>query len=160
MDLTNQNVENICIQWRKKLRQVLSVSNMTHCDLLPLIADNMPLKVKLDCKYIGFFKSIANSDNDLVRYTAKCKLYDHTSTLGRNMTYLIHKYELQVDDMLTLSRNKIKEHCYNKWINQIKEEYITYSLIIKEMIMMKENRTVRLFSDTDCNFIIDFLCTI
>ena len=120
----------------------------------------MPLKVKLNCKYIGFHKSIANSDNDLVRYAAKCKLYDHASTLGRNMTYLIHKYELQVDDMLTLSRNKIKEHFYNKWINLIKEEYITYSLIIKEMIMMKENRTVRLFSDTDCNFIIDFLCTI
>ena len=159
-DLTNQNVEDICIQWRKKLRQVLSVSNMTHCDLLPLITDNMPIKVQLDCKYIGFYKSIAHSDNDLVRYVAKCKLYDHASTLGRNMTYLIHKYELQVEDMLTLSKNKIKEHCYNKWINQIKEEYITYSLIIKEMIMMKENRTVRLFSNTDCNFIIDFLCII
>ena len=159
-DLTNQKVEDICIQWRKKLRRVLSVSNMTHCDLLPLIADNMPLKVKLDCKYIGFYKSIANSDNDLVRYAAKCKLFDHSSTMGRNITYLIHKYELQVEDLLTLSKYKIKDHCYNKWINQIKEEYITYSLIIKEMIMMKENRTVRLFSDIDCNFIIEFLCII
>ena len=68
-------MDDICIQWRKKLRRVLSVSNMTHCDLLPLIADNMPLKVKLDCKYIGICKSIANSHNDLVRYAAKCKLF-------------------------------------------------------------------------------------
>ena len=113
-DLTNQKVEDICIQWRKKLRRVLSVSNMTHCDLLPLIADNMPIKVKLDCKYIGFYKSIANSDNDLVRYAAKCKLFDHSSTMGRNITYLIHKYELQVEDLLTLSKYKVKEHCYNK----------------------------------------------
>ena len=133
---------------------------MTHCDLLPLIADNMPMELILDCKYIGFYKSIAISDNELLRYTSECKLYDHSSTLGRNMTHLIHKYDLQVDDMLFLSKNKIKEHCYNKWINQINEEYISYALIIKDMIKMKENRCVRHFSDTDCNFIIDFLCII
>ena len=159
-DLTNQKVDDICTQWRKKHRRVLSVPNMTHCDLLPLIADNMPMELILDCKYIGFYKSIANSDNELLRYTSKCKLYDHSSTLGRNMTHLIHKYELQVDDMLFLSKNKIKEHCYNKWINQINEEYISYALIIKDMIKMKENRCVRHFSDTDCNFIIVFLCII
>ena len=73
------------------------------------------------------------------------------------MTYRIHKYELQVEDMLTLSKNKIKEHRYSKWINQIKEKYITYSLIIKEMIMMKENRTVRLLSDRNC-MICMFFC--
>ena len=159
-DLTNQNVENMYTQWQKKHRIVLSLSNMTHCDLLPLIGDDMPLDIKLDCKYIGFYKSIATSDNSLVRYAAKCKMFDHSSTLGRNMTHLIHKYDIHVDDMLSLSKNKIKEHCYNRWINQINEEYITYSLIIKEMIMEKENRSVRFFTDTDCKFIIDFLCTI
>ena len=144
----------------KKHRRILSVSNRTHCDLLPLISDNIPLEVKLDCKFIGFYKSIASSENSLVRYAAKCKMYDHSSTLGRNMTHLIHKYELRVDDILALSKNTIKKHCYNRWVNQIQEEYITYSFIIKDMIMMKENRCVRCFSDTDCNFIIDFLCTI
>ena len=55
-DLTNKNVENMCIQWRNAHRRVLSVPGRTHCDLLPLIADNMPLEVKLDCKYIVFFQ--------------------------------------------------------------------------------------------------------
>ena len=159
-DLTNPKVEDMCIQWRKKHRRVMSVSNMTHSDLLPLIADNMPLDIKLDCKYIAFYKSVANSDNEVLNYTAKCKLYDHSSTLGKNITHLIHKYDLQLDDLLSLSKNKIKECCYNRWINHIQEEYITYSLIIKEMIMMKENRCARHFSNIDCNFIIDFLCTI
>ena len=141
-DLTNPNVENMCIQWRKAHRRVLSVSSITHCDLLPLIADNMPLDFKLDCKYIAFFKSIATSDNDIVKYIAKCKLYDHSSTLGKNMTHLIHKYELQIDDFHSLSRNKIKEWCYNKWFSEVNEEYFTYAQIIREMIMMKENRCV------------------
>ncbi len=84
------------------LAHLLSVPNMTHCDLLPLVANNMPLDVKLDFKYIGFYKSIATSENIILRYTAKCKLYDYSSTLGRNMTYLIHKFGLQVDNLLSL----------------------------------------------------------
>ena len=118
------------------------------------------MQLKLECKYMGFYRSIANSNNNLVRYTSKCKMYEYSSTLGRNMTHLIRKYDLQVDDMLALSKNKMKEHCNNRWINHIKEEYITYYLIIKYMIMMKENRCVRYFSNTDCNFIINTLCTI
>ena len=51
---------------------------------------------------------MATSGNLILRYKAKCKLYDYSSTLGRNMTYLIHKYGLQVDDLLSLSKNKIK----------------------------------------------------
>ena len=159
-DLTNNNIENMCKKWRKAHRRVLSVSNITHCDLLPLIADNIPLVCKLDCKYLGFYKSISTSDNNIINYTAKCKLYDHSSTLGKNMTHLIHKYDLEVEDMCSLSKNKIKEHSYNKWLSEINIHYITYAHIIKDMFRMKENRCVRFFSDIDCDAIIDLLCTI
>ena len=86
-DLTNENVEKMLIHWRKAHRRILSVPGRTHNDLLPLIADNIPLEVKLDCKYIAFFKSVSTSDNGLVKYTAKCKLYDHLSTIGITMTH-------------------------------------------------------------------------
>ena len=72
-DLTNQSVNDMCTQWRNKHRRILSVSNMVHCDLLPLISDDMPLELKFECKYIGFYRSIANSNNNLVRYTSKAK---------------------------------------------------------------------------------------
>ena len=157
-DLTNPNVEKMCIQWRKAHRRILSVSNMTHCDLLPLIADNMPLEFKLDCKYIAFFKTMATSDNAMIKYLAKCKLFDHSSTIGKNMTHLIHKYNLRIEDFLSLSGNKIKEWCYNRWFSEINHEYFIHAQIIREMIMMKENRCVRYFSNTDCDFVINFLC--
>ena len=159
-DLTNKNVENMCTQWRNAHRRVLSVPGRTHCDLLPLIADNIPLEVKLDCKYIGFFKSVSTSDNELLKYVAKCKLFDHSSTLGRNMTHLIHKYDLQIDDFHSLSRSKINEWCYNRWFTEINMDYFAYAQIIRELIIMKENRCTRLFSNNDCNFIIDYLCII
>ena len=51
-DMTNPQIEVMYTQWRKAHRQVLEVPYMTHCDLLPLINDNMPLDCILDCKYI------------------------------------------------------------------------------------------------------------
>ena len=71
----------MCRQWRMKLRCVLSVYNMTHSDLLHLICDNMPIDLRLDCKYIDFDKSIENLYNSPVRYSSKCKLHYHSSKL-------------------------------------------------------------------------------
>ncbi|CAL4174079.1 unnamed protein product [Meganyctiphanes norvegica] len=159
-DITSQKAIQMNTQWRKAHRQVLSVVNMTHCDLLPLIAENMPLETILDCKYIAFYKSIATSKNKAVSYTAKTRLFDHTSTLGKNMTHLMHKYEFEIEDLISISRNKVKEHCYNKWISGINDEYPMYAQIIREIIMIKEGRCISEFTDEECDFIIKFCCVV
>ena len=159
-NMTSLKVRMLYTQWRKAHRQVLSVPYMTHCDLLPLIADNMPLESILDCKYISFYKSIATSANKIVSYTAKSKLFDHTSTLGKNMTHIMHKYELDIDNIVSFSKCKVKEICYNKWVDSVNAEYPIYAKIIREMIMMKEERYKREFYDNECDLIIDFCCLI
>ena len=76
------------------------------------------------------------------------------------MTHMMHKYDLQLEDFHSLSKNKIKEWCYEKWFSNINNHYFTYAQVIREMIMMKENKCVRSFSDADINFIIEYLCII
>ena len=160
-DLTSNNAAKMHTQWRKAHRQILNFPNTTHRDLLPLIADNMPIECSLDCKYIGFFKSITTSENKIVNYMSRIRIYVHSSTLGRNMTHIMHKYELNLEDIISLSRNRIKEHCFNKWATNIIVEYPIYAHIIRDMIAMKEDRCTRIFSNEDCNLIINnLLCTI
>ena len=138
--MRSPSVNKLCTQWRKNHRRVLSVPSTTHCDMLPLIADNISIESRLDCKYLGFYKSIATSDNKLVNYVARSRLNVYSSTMGKNMAHLLNKYSLQVDDVLTFSKKKMKEHCYQKWRADINEEYIIYSQIIRELILTKENR--------------------
>ena len=132
---------------------------MTHYDLLPLIADNMPLEYILDSRYFAFFKSIVNSENEIISHLASSKMFDCSSTLGRNITHLMCKYDLVIDDMLSLSKQKIKNHCLNKWMSGIKVEYPMYAQIIKDMILMKEGNDPSIFTNNECNCIIDF-CSI
>ena len=102
-DKTSATIQTIYTQWRKAHRQVLSVPYNTHCDLLPLIADNMPLEYILDCRYVSYYQSIVNSENKIVSYTARNKIFDCSSTLGRNITHLIHKYNSTIDNIKSLS---------------------------------------------------------
>ena len=165
--MTSSSVNKLCTQWRKNHRRVLSVPSTTHCDMLPLIADNLPIETRLDSKYLAFYKSIATSDNKLVNYIARSRLNTYSSTMGKNMTHLLYKYNLQMDDVLTFSKMKMKEHCYQKWKADINEDYIIYSQIVRELILTKENRLQICFSNDNFEFsynaydyIIDSLCTV
>ena len=58
--------------------------------------------------------------------------------------------------MKSLSKHSFKELCYNEWMSGINIEYPRYAQIIKDMIGMKEESGTRLFSNDECQYIIDF----
>ena len=159
-DLTSVSVKKMCTRWRVAHRQILSVPYNTHCDILPLIVDNKPLECMLDCRYLAFYKSIATSDNSIIRFTAQYRLYAHTSTMGRNMSHLMNKYDISIDNVISYTKAKINKHCYSRWLTGVPDDYYTHAGIIQEMFMMKEERCNRMLSNDDCNFVIDFLCTL
>ena len=114
-DLASQHVKTLCTKWRIAHRKALSLPYTTHCDLLPLIAENKPLDCILDCRYMAFYKTISESDNSIVKYIANSRLYEYTSTMGRNMLYLTSKYDISIDDIKSLPKTHINRHCYTKW---------------------------------------------
>ena len=152
--------EKMCSKWRKYHRIVLGLDNTTHCALLPLIADNMPLDCILDLKFMSFYKTIMSSENMVVRHVAHRMSKSLTSTLCKNINYLRYKYDICEDNIMTFSKGKLKKLCYSKWLSQVDAMYPTYASIIRDMTMMTEDRCTRVFSNDECKHIIDFLCTI
>ena len=157
--LTSQSVANMCTQWRKAHRQALSLPYRTHCDLIPLIAENIPIEIFLDCKFLAFYKSAATSNNSIVKYLATSRLFSYESTMGRNMMHLLHKYNLQVEDVLSFTKKTMKEHCYQKWQSEINQEYIVHAQIVKEFIMVKEDRLHITFTNNNGEFSADYIIT-
>ena len=62
--------------------------------------------------------------------------------------------------MTFINYQEKNEWCYKRWFSEINKDYFTYAQIIRDLIIMKENRCTRLFSNNDCNFIMDYLCII
>ena len=159
-NLTCPNVDKICTQWRKYHRIALSVPYQTHCDLLPLISDNMPLDCMLDCRFFSFYRSLINSENNLVKFTASNITNLHSSTLYNNIRYLQHKYDMSIEDILSMSKRKVNETCHLKWLSTVNQDYPIYASIIRDMMCMKEDRCTRNFTNEECDGFISFLCTI
>ena len=82
------------------------------------------------------------------------------STMGKNMIHLTGKYDISINNIKSMSKTHINRYCYTKWRIGINDEYPIYAGIVREMIMMKEERCIRTLSNDDCNFVINFLCTI
>ena len=76
------------------------------------------------------------------------------------MTHLINKYDISIDNVMSYTKAKIKKNCYSKWLTGVADDYYTNAGIIQEMFMMKEERCNKMFSNDDCNFVINFLCTL
>ena len=157
--------KKMCTQWRKAHRRILSVPSMTHCKLLPLIANNVSMETRLDCKYLAFYKAIATSRNSIVNYVARSKLHDHSSTMGKNMNHLMYKYNISVEDILQTSKKQMNKLCYQKWTEEINAQSISHANIIKELIKLKEGNLQLFFTNENFefsydayNFIIYSLC--
>ena len=171
--MNSNNVEKVLSRWRKYHRIVLGVPNTTHCDLLPLISENMPLECSLELKFIAFYKSIATSENKILCYMAKNMLQSLNSTMRKNLRHLSYKYDMSIDWMITASKGKLRKHIYDKWISGIDDSYPIYANIIKDMMNVREERITIVFHESevcledddvleyeDCNFIQELLCTL
>ena len=65
-----------------------------------------------------------------------------------------------MEDILIKSTGRIRKEVYNNWFSGINPEYSTYANVIKDMLGIKEERYSRIFSNDECNFFIEFLCTV
>ena len=90
-DLTSSAFTDICTNWRKAHMIALSAPYNTHCDILPLIANNRPMDMIIDCKFMNFLKTIIYSENKIVRYRVLNRLNDFRSTIRKNVIHLVAK---------------------------------------------------------------------
>ena len=138
---------------------------MTHCKLLPLIANNVSIETRLDCKYLAFYKAIATPGNNIANYVARSKLHDYSSTMGKNMNHLMYKYNISVEGILQTSKKQMNMLCYQKWTEEINAQSISHANIIRELIKVNEGNLQLLFTNENFefsydayNFIIYSLC--
>ena len=82
----------------------------------------------------------------------------------RNIRHILcYKYKINIYDILTMSAGKIRKVrkvVYNKWFSSINPDYPIHANVIKDMLGIKEERYTRILSNEECNFFIEFLCTV
>ena len=77
---------------------VWKISNVTHINLFAFIHNCHPIEVILEKRCINFVWSLFNSNYALYSNILRLSLRNGNSTMGENVRYLMHKYDIVNSD--------------------------------------------------------------
>jgi hypothetical protein len=100
--LTNNNIEDFCVAWRKSLRKVWNLPHRTHGFLLPLISKCLPVFDEICRRVINFIRACISHESDLLRFVVSHGVFHSRcmSNLGLNVWFCCNRYRCSVADLL------------------------------------------------------------
>ena len=84
--LDHSNLETLCTTWRKGLRRVWNLPYRTHCNILPILCNCLPMDDELCKRTANLINQCLNSDCVLVNQLVQHGVYFERarSPVGRN----------------------------------------------------------------------------
>ena len=89
--LSNKSVEEFAVAWRRAVRRVLCFPSGTHCNLLLLINESLPVSLDVCKRSARFIWSCLKSKSKVVRSVASFSVLfsRHESIIGSNAIFLL-----------------------------------------------------------------------
>ena len=151
--------KKISIRWRMALKRIWNLPVNTHCDIIPLLASQLPIEIQLKFRFLKFYRSLLKSENNLISYLSKFKTFSSSSIMSNNLNQILYDLNVDLCELEMLSLNKVKKLYHDNWLNNVNDLYLIHSKFIYDLCMMKE----KFFFDArclyECDFFIKFFCT-
>ena len=151
-------LEPFYIAWRKCIRRVWKIPFTSHNVLLPYIHNTIAFNVILEKRCIKFLWTLFNSGYDIYRNIIKNSLHNRNTTLGENVRYFMHKYNIVFTDWfenINILYNKID--IYVKHNFDAESFYVGNT--IRELCEARDNCCSQFFERGELLRMIDVLCT-
>jgi len=112
-DMNNRHVESVCVTWRKGLRRAWSLPSDTHCALLPVLSNTLPVIDELAKRSVRFLQRCLSSDSYAVRFIANYSVCVGRmfSPIGRNAFFCCSRYGFSTGDLFRVTPSVIYNHC-------------------------------------------------
>ena len=153
-------INKISIRWRMALRRIWNLPYNTHCDFLPLISSQVPIDIQLKCRFLKFYRSLLESDNNLIRYMCKFMTFSYNSVMSNNLNQILYDLDIDIVELDTFSLYKIKKMYYNKWVNNVNHLYLINYKYVYDLCIMKEKVFLSNQYLNECEFYIRYFCTL
>ena len=148
LNFNRPDVNELFVAWRKCTRRVLGLHPRTHCRLLPLIGNDVPLATKLHNKLYKFLVNSLSSGNSLIHKCAHIALSNYPNCMIRNISVLCREYGVP-RYMLETSG------CFKMLVWKPDHTAINTSNTIREFLNMNTDDPI---DRENINYIIEDLC--
>jgi hypothetical protein len=162
--LSNDQLNDLCLSWRKSLRRIWRLPHNTHSYLLPTLSRCLPLFDEFCLRTLNFINTCISSESNLVRAVAKYGIQYgiQNSFLGRNAAFCARRYNCKFFDVRGIKANiqrSVKAHVDNSDDDhQIRTARFVYELILLREHDLVLSNNVDLSRD-ELDQLINVLCT-
>ena len=134
-DLGSPSMNRFYVTWRKAIRYTLNLPRMTHCALLHLICNDVPVDVQLSFRFVQFYRSCISSKNVATRICAQLVRNGSRSSVSNSLSYVSKLFGHSRYCIENLKRNN--DLGYDKHNDIIKASVIRDVLSSKQDCIMK-----------------------
>jgi len=135
-DLVNPCVESVCTAWRKGLRRAWGLPADTHCALLPILSNSLPVIDELAKRSVRFIQNCLDSDSLVVRTMSSYGVYvgRMLSPIGRNAFFSCSRFSTKINDLSKLTVTQMRRH-YQSALN---DEIINTTSVLLELLFIRD----------------------
>ena len=143
-------MEPLYTAWRKCIRRIFGLPYTTHCNLLPIIANDHSIEFKLHKRFLNFFDSLCNSKNSCVNLCIKLLGRGSQSIVSSSWSYLCYTYDIVHSNVDYFSRR-----LYKFKYPVPSEDLKTKGSLIRDLVLYHHDNML----DLDVLELINHLCT-
>ena len=105
--LSGRTLSTFCTAWRKGIRRIWNLPYRTHCHLLPLLCNCMPIFDEICRTSLKFLQSCLFHNATLVRSVAQFSLSEgrNSSPCGRNALFCMRRFQCALSDIVSSISN-------------------------------------------------------
>ncbi len=140
--LSSDIVNKACTTWRKALGKMGRLSPMTHCDVITLISDCIPLEVSLLLRFCKFSSNILKYGSKVLKTVAKVALRNPFSTYCNNFPEI-------TDQCVQFNINECHSLILKSWYYSITDQMSSNINVLKDMIDIRDGMKECAFLDAN-----------
>ena len=155
-NFSKPHVEDFYVAWRKVIRRLWKLPNLTHCNLLHTINNSLPINIILEKRCAKFIWSSLNSNNKIINSISRTAICNPFSDMGDNYRYITAKYSIPI-----IAWTRPLPHLLKYFTSYI-ESYIVdeaYGFMIRELCLHRDRRDF-ILNANELSTLIDYLCTV
>jgi hypothetical protein len=157
-DFESNAMNSLYTEWRKCVRRVLRVPPRTHSVLLCHILQSLPPEVIFMQRFLQFFFAGYNSHNETVNFVFKQSICSK-SRIGNNLKHIMNKISICVCDATKHKPDFLCRKVSDCWFSLCNEHDIAVGHQIRELMLMRDSIYNDVLNFSQCQEIINYLCT-
>ena len=159
--LSCAQLADLCTKWRKIVRKVLNLPLQTHCYLLPLLCQCLPVYDEICGRTMNFVRSCLYHQSSVVKSVAWYSVLHgrYSSLIGRNVLLCLQRYKCTFNDFL--SCHSFKNIICRFVSASCTDDQYTMCSMLSECLRVRDGllKLPDCFSQSDINDIILYLST-